>query len=175
MRIRLGALAAAALFVVGCDNSATSPRNDESALLVFDQAATTDAASGVPRGPIMDRQLPDDIKLTDAQKAVIKGLHDAFAVAHKAQFDQLKAIHEKARAARKASKTWAEVGAILDKGKPIMDALKPDFDALHAAVAAILTPAQKAWFESHRRPDGGPLGVRHLGPMPGRGMMPGRP
>mgnify|MGYP001573408222 CR=1 FL=1 len=174
MRIRLGALAAATLFLVGCDNSATSPRSDESAVLVFNQAATTDAASGVPRGPFMDRQLPDTIRLTDAQRAAIKKLHDDFAVAHKTQFEQLKAIHQEARAARKAGKTWAEVGAILDKGQPIMDAMKADFEALRAAVAAILTPAQKAWFESHKRPDGGPLGVRHLGPMPGRGMMPGR-
>ena len=174
MRIRLGALAAAALFIVGCDNSATSPRGDESAVLVFDQAATTDAASGVPRGPFMDRQLPADIKLTDEQKAAIKALHDAFAVAHKTQFEQLQGIHQEARAAKQANKTWAEVGAILDKGQPIMEAMKADFEALRAAVAAILTPAQQAWFESHRRADGGPLGVRHLGPMPGRGMMPGR-
>ena len=175
MRIRIGALAAAAILVVGCDNSATSPRNDESAVLVFDQAATTDAATGVPRGPIMDRALPDSIKLTDAQKASIKALHDAFGVAHKAQFDQLKAIHEEARAAGKAGKTRAEVGAILDKGQPIMDAMKADFDALRVNVEALLTPAQKAWFAAHKRPDGGPLGVRHMGPMPGRGMMPGRP
>lgn len=175
MRIRLGALAAAALFVVGCDNSATSPRSDESAVLAFDQAATTDAASGVPRGPFMDRQLPDNIRLTDAQKTAIKKLHDDFAVAHKTQFEQLKAIHQEARAARKTGKTWTEVGAILDKGKPIMDAMKPDFEALHTAVAAILTAEQKAWFAAHKRPDGGPLGVRHLGPMPGRGLMPGRP
>lgn len=175
MRIGLGALAAAAIFVVGCDNSATSPRNDESAVLVFDQAATTDAATGVPRGPIMDRELPADIKLTDAQKAAIKVLHDAFAVAHRAQFDQLKAIHIAARAAVKAGKTRAEVGAIIDSGQPIMDAMKADFDALRLKVEAILTPAQKAWFAEHKRPDGGPLGVRHMGPMPGRGMMPGRP
>lgn len=175
MRIRLGALAAAAVFVVGCDNRATNPQFDESAVLVFDQAATTDAASGVPRGPIMDRELPADIKLTDAQKTAIKALHDAFAVAHKAQFDQLKAIHDEARTAVKAGKTRAEVGAILDKGQVIMDAMKADFDALKVKVEALLTPAQKAWFAEHKRPDGGPLGVRHMGPMPGRGQMPGRP
>jgi len=175
MRIRLGALAAAALFVVGCENSATGLRNDESAVLAFDQAATTDAASGVPRGPFMDRELPDSIKLTDAQIASIKALHDAFATAHKAQFDQLKAIHEAAAAAVKAGKTRAEVGAILDKGQLIMDAMKADFEALRVKVEAILTPAQKAWFAAHKRPDGGPLGVRWMGPMPGRGMMPGKP
>ena len=175
MRMKLGALAAVAAFVVACDNNATSPRNTELALLAFDQAATTDAASGVPRGPFMDRQLPDSLKLTGAQIATIKALQDAFAAAHQAQFAQLRAIHEEARAAVKAGATRADVGAIFDKGQPIMEAMKADFDALRAAIAAILTPAQKAWFAAHQRADGGPLGVRHLGPMPGRGQMPGRP
>lgn len=167
MRITLGTLAAVAVFAAACDNSATSPRDRENALLAFDQAATTDAATGVARGPIMNRQLPDSIKLTDAQKASIKALHDAFAAAHATQFAQLKAIHEQARAAHKAGATRAEIMVILDKGKPIMDAMKPDFEALRAAVGAILTSAQKAWFEAHRRGDGGPMGVRHMG-MPGR-------
>lgn len=175
MRFRLGALAAAALLVAGCDNSATGLRNDESAVLAFDQAATVDAATGVPRGPFMDHALPAEIQLTDAQKAAIKALHDAFVVAHKAQFDQLKAIHEEARAAVKAGKTRAEVGAILDKGQAIMVAMKADFEALRVKVEAILTAAQKAWFADHKRPDGGPLGIRWMGPMPGRGTMPGGP
>ena len=63
-----------------------------------------------------------------------------------------------------AGKTREEVRAILEKGKPIMDGMKADMDALHAAVGAVLTPAQKAWFDAHRRQDGGPLGR----PMPGR-------
>ncbi len=89
MRIRLGALAAATLFIVGCDNSATSPRGDESAVLVFDQAATTDAASGVPRGPFMDRQLPDSIKLTDVQKAAIPVLRHRIGCNFQAQAEGL--------------------------------------------------------------------------------------
>jgi Spy/CpxP family protein refolding chaperone len=160
----MSALAVAAIFIAACDNAATAPKADESALLVFDQAASMDSASGVPRGPFMDRELPDSIKLTDAQKAAIKALHDAYAAAHKAQFDQLKAIHDEARAAMKAGKTRDEVKAILDKGKVIMDGMKADFDALQAKVQAILTPAQKAWFAAHQRHEGGPMG----------GMMPGR-
>ena len=54
MRIRLGALAAAAVFIVGCDNTTTSPRVDQSLVLAFDQAATMDSASFVPRGPMYD-------------------------------------------------------------------------------------------------------------------------
>ena len=81
--------------------------------------ATSDSATGVPRGPVVRQRqgFPTSIRLTDAQKAAIKALHDAFAAAHKAQFDQLKAIHEEARAAVKAGKTRAEVRAILDEGE----------------------------------------------------------
>lgn len=164
MRIRLGALAAVAVFVVGCDNATTSPRVDESAVLAFDQAATMDSASFVPRGPMYDGEMPDSIKLTDDQKVAIKALHDAFAAAHKAQFDQLAAIHGEARAAFKAGKTRTDIAAILQKSRPIMEAMRPDFEALRVAVGAILTPAQKAWAAAHQRMGPGPMG----GPMPGR-------
>lgn len=169
MRIRLGALAAAAVFIVGCDNTTTSPRVDQSLVLAFDQAATMDSASFVPRGPMFDGAMPDSIKLTDAQKAAIKALHDAFAVAHKAQFTQLAAIHEQARAAFKAGKTRTEIAAILQTSRPIMEAMRADFDALRVAVGAILTPAQKAWAAAHQRTGPG------MGPGPMGGPMPGRP
>ncbi len=165
MRIRLSALAIVAVVVAACDNSTTSPRADESAVLAFDLASTLDSATLVPRGPMYDSAVPDSIKLTDAQKAAIKALHDAFAVAHKAQFDALVVIRQEARAAFKAGKTRTEVQAILAKGKPIMDALRIDFAKLREAVGAILTPAQKAWAAAHMPKGPGPLG----------GMMPGKP
>ncbi len=164
MKFKLAALAVALVSVVACDRSITNPRADDGALLVFNQAASLDSATSVPRGPSMDRDLPDSLKLTDAQKTAIKALHDAFATAHAAQFAQLKAIHEQARAAYKAGATKAEVRAILEKGKPIMESMRADFDALRAKVDAILTPAQKAWREAHKRAGPGPMG----GPMPGR-------
>lgn len=165
MKLKLAAFAVVALFVAACDNAATAPNNAESVMAAFDAAASMDSATSVPRGPVVDRELPDSIKLTDAQKAAIKALHDAFAAAHKTQFDQLKAIREEARAAAKAGKTRDEVRTILAKEKPIMDAMKADFDAMRAKIDAILTPAQKAWFAAHQRMGGGPMG----GPM-----MPGR-
>jgi len=164
VRIRLGALVAAAVFVAACDNNTTSPRVDESAMLLFDQAATLDSVSLVPRGPMYDGAAPDDIKLTEGQKAAIKALHDAYAASHKAQFERLTAIHQQARDALKAGKTRTEVAAILATGKPIMEAMRADFAVLRTAVAAILTPAQLAWAAAHQRQGGGPMG----GPMPGR-------
>jgi hypothetical protein len=164
MRIHTAVLIATVAFVAACEKSTTSPLVDESASLQFDQQATLDSASLVPRGPYYDSGVPDSLKLTAAQEAAIKALHDAFAAAHKAQFDQLAAIRQEAMAAVKAGKTRMEVGTILMKGMPIMLSMRADFEALRAAVGAILTPAQKAWAASHQRMGPGPLG----GPMPGR-------
>lgn len=179
MKLRIAALFAAVAFASACDNAATGPNAArESALLQFDAHATMDSATLVPRGPAYDTEgPPDSLKLTDAQKAAIKALHDAFAAAHKTQFDQLKAIRDEARAAIQAGKTREEVRAILEKSRVIMESMKADFEALRAAIAAVLTPAQQAWAAAHRRQGGGPMGGPALGarggpmgPMgPGRG------
>lgn len=179
MKLRIAALFAAVAFASACDNAATGPNAArESALLQFDAQATMDSATLVPRGPAYDTEgPPDSLKLTDAQKAAIKALHDAFAAAHKTQFDQLKAIRDEARAAIQAGKTREEVRAILEKSRVIMESMKADFEALRAAIAAVLTPAQQAWAAAHRRQGGGPMGGPALGarggpmgPMgPGRG------
>ncbi|MBA4072903.1 MAG: hypothetical protein C0497_13845 [Gemmatimonas sp.] len=180
MKLRIAALLAAAAFASACDNAATGPNaSRETALLQFDAQATMDSATLVPRGPAYENEGPPDaLKLTDAQKAAIKALHDAFAAAHKTQFDQLKAIREEARAAIQAGKTREQVRAILEKGRPIMESMKADFEALRAAVAAILTPEQQAWAAAHRRQSGGPMGGPALGarggPMGPMGPMGGR-
>jgi len=175
MKLRIAAVIAALAVVAACEKNTTAPLASEDAVLAFNAQNLLDSASMVPRGPAFDngRGLPDSLKLTAAQEAAIKALHDAFAAAHKAQFDQLKAIHDEALAAIKAGKTRDEVRAILEKAKPIMDAMKADFDALRAAVAAILTPAQKAWAAAHQRLGGGPMGGPPFG-APG-GPMRGRP
>lgn len=168
MKFKLTALAVALVSVVACDRSITNPRDQEAALLAFDQASAMDSAVMVPRGPFMDNAPPDSIKLTDAQKTAIKAIQDAFAAAHAAQFAQMKAIHEEAMAAMKAGKTRAEVKTILDKGRPIMESMKADFDAMRTKIEAILTPAQKAWAAAHHRGGGGIMGGQPMGPMPGR-------
>lgn len=166
MKLRIAALFVAAAYASACDNAATGPNAArEAALLVqFDAQATMDSATLVPRGPAYENAgPPDSLKLTDAQKAAIKALHDAFAAAHKTQFDQLKAIREEARTAIKAGKTRDEVRAILEKSRPIMESMKADFEALRAAITAILTPEQQAWAAAHRRQGGGPMGGPGLG------------
>lgn len=180
MKLRIATLIAVAALASACDNAATGPNTArEAALLQFDAQATMDSATLVPRGPAYENEGPPEVlKLTDAQKAAIKALHDAFFAAHKPQFDQLKAIREEARAAIQTGKTREQVRAILEKGRPIMESMKADFEALRAAVAAVLTPEQQVWAATHRRQGGGPMGGPALGarggPMGPMGPMGGR-
>jgi Spy/CpxP family protein refolding chaperone len=82
--------------------------------------------------------------LTDAQKAQIRALEQAFQTANKADLDAVKAILEQARAAAQAGKTKAEVEAIIATAKPIMDRLEAARRSLKTQIEAVLTPEQKA-------------------------------
>jgi len=166
MKLRILALVAVAAFVAACETSTTAPQADDNAVLAFNTQNLLDSAAAVPRGPAFDngpRGIPDSLRLTGAQIAAINALHDAFAAAHTAQLNQLKAIHDEALAAIKAGKTREEVRTILEKSKPIIESMKADFEALRTAIAAILTPAQKAWAATHQRQGGGPMGSPPVG------------
>jgi len=122
----------------------------------------TDGRSG--RAP-----LPDSLALTQAQKDSIDVLKAAFKTANAESLAQLKAIFDEAKAARQAGKTRDEVHAILATARPIRDALKPAVEALHAAIRAVFTPAQRAWLEANRPPMPGglgPIGRGHRPPPP---------
>jgi Spy/CpxP family protein refolding chaperone len=158
-------LAALAL-VAACDRGPTQPTQLTLAAqldLVDPYVLTFNASNGLPgepfhvsgpgsrpdaRGP--GRPFPDSLKLTAAQKTAIQALRDAFDVAHKADLDALKAIHDQARAAMRAGKSRDDVRAILERAKPILDRLHTAFDALHTAIENVLTPAQKAWIAAHK-------------------------
>jgi Spy/CpxP family protein refolding chaperone len=83
--------------------------------------------------------------LTDAQKAQMRALEQAFQTANKADLDAVKAIIEQARAAAAAGKSKAEVEAIMATAHPAMARLDAARQALKAALEAVLTPEQKAW------------------------------
>jgi Spy/CpxP family protein refolding chaperone len=82
--------------------------------------------------------------LTDAQKAQMRSLEQAFQTANKADLDAVKAILDQARAAAQAGKSKAEVEAIIATAKPAMDRLNAARAALKSQIEAILTPEQKA-------------------------------
>jgi Spy/CpxP family protein refolding chaperone len=102
---------------------------------------------------------PDSLALTNEQKAEMHTLREAFRTEHASALDSLRAIFQEARTARDSGATREEVRAILVTGRPIAEALRPDVRALHVALRAVLTDAQRAWIAAHRPP-------RHHGPMP---------
>ena len=167
--LRVTPIVAAALVFAACGHEPTEPTLEAQLNLVDPYVLAFNATNGLPGEPFHAEgrpgskpgdvgpgaRFPDELKLTDAQKAAIQALVDAFNTAHQADLAALKAIHEQARAAMQAGKTRAEVKAILDTAKPVLDRMRAAFDALHTAIEAVLTPAQRAWITAHK-PTGPP-------------------
>lgn len=177
-RMLVGAVAAAGLVLAACSDSATQPSGsaDDYSLVMFGGSGSALEGTMGPQGPRpFDGRsgvphLPDSLALTADQQAQIKALRDAFIAAHQTQIDALHAIFEEAHTARENGATRDEVRAILEGGRTIGEALRPDVEALHTAIQNVLTAEQKAWLESHRRQPPEGLG-RGRGPG-GRGGPP---
>lgn len=103
------------------------------------------SASVVDRAGIGASELPDSLRLSADQKAMITALHDAYKAANKADFDALKAIEAELKAARKAGKPRADIDAILKKAEPIVARLRAAFAKLQVEIKKLYTPAQLAW------------------------------
>ena len=142
-----------ALVAAACSSDSTGPINSDlrsADATAFGTAFTV--AGGYDADTYQNRLingLPDDLALSDAQKAQIKTLVQAFNQSTKADHDALAAILNQAHDAAKAGKTRAEVQAILDTGKPIRDRLSAAEAKLKSDIAAVLTAEQRAWLESH--------------------------
>ena len=159
-RKTLAAAMVASLALVACSNDATSPEDsavaDDYSLVMFGSSGaaletTLGAQSGRPfDGRSGAPRLPEELALTDEQKAEIEALRAAFKTEHQTELDALHAIFEEAKAAREGGATREEVRAILDEGRPIGEALREDVQALHEAIRAVLTAEQQAWIEAHR-------------------------
>lgn len=174
---RVAVMVAAVAALAACSNDdPASPQtviDDDFALVMFGESGAALENSLGPQGgrPFDGRTacaaLPDELALTDEQKAEIAALRDAFRTEHQAELDALRAIFDEARAAREAGATRDEVRAILEDGRDIAEGLRADVQALHAAIRDVFTEEQLAWIEANRRrpPDG--LGERR-GPR-GRG------
>lgn len=95
-------------------------------------------------------RLPDSLQLTDEQRAEMHALREAFRLEHAEALDALREIFQEARAARRAGASRREIRAILAEGRTIVEALRPDVRALHEALRAVLTDAQRAWLAANR-------------------------
>lgn len=153
---------AATLFLGACDTATTDPSastadqvNDDYALMMFGESGAalagtmgTDAQSF--DGRHAHPSLPEELALTEEQKAAIQALRDAFKEEHAEEIAALKAIFESARAARIAGASREEVHAILLTARPIARELRPDVVALWTAIWDVLTEEQQAWLIEHR-------------------------
>ncbi|MBX3131794.1 MAG: hypothetical protein KF689_00235 [Gemmatimonadaceae bacterium] len=102
---------------------------------------------------------PDSLALTDEQRAEMLALRIEFREAHSEELAALRLIFMEARQARLSGASRQEVQQILAGGREIAQALRPDVEALHAALRAVLTDAQRAWLAANRPP-------RRFGPRP---------
>ncbi len=158
---RLAWFAAATLIISACSGDTTSPTTTDANLLgagAFGTALTT--AGGYDAGVYQDRLingLPDELELTDDQRARIRSLVEAFQQATQADREALGAILREAHQAVEAKKTREEVQAILAKGVDIRNRLGAAEAKLKADIDAVLTAEQRAWIAAHSprncRPD----------------------
>lgn len=151
---------AAALLVGACAESPTAAADtaDDFALVVFGEAGT--ALEGTmgeqPAHRPFDgrsgrRGFPPGLELSDEQIAEMRALREAFRAEHAETLDALREVFQQARAARVAGASREEVRAILEQGRPLIETLRPHVRALHDALRAVLTDAQREWLENQRR------------------------
>ena len=137
------------------DTSAVAA-NDYSLVVFGSSGAALEGTLGPAGAPFDGRSgfppFPDSIALSDAQKAQMQALRDAFRTAHQSDLDALKAIFDQARAAHDAGATRDSVRTILQQARAIQQSLQAAVDALHQGILAVLTDAQRAWLAAHRPP-----------------------
>lgn len=163
MRPSTATLLVASLVLAGCSGDrSTGPNNgtaseDDYALVMFGPMG---AALETTLGPqASDRpfdgrsgwaRLPEELALTDEQRAEIQALREAFRTEHADELEDLRAIFQEARAAREAGATREEIRAILVQGREIAMGLHLAVFELHQAIKGVFTAEQLAWLEAHR-------------------------
>lgn len=105
-------------------------------------------------GPLFaTRRLPDNLKLTDAQRSQIKGLVASYRAAHRDDLQALATAMKEVRAARNTGQTpeqrrsaFAQTAA---RTAPVRQRLAAANKQLSADIQQVLTPDQRAWLASH--------------------------
>lgn len=133
-------LLSATAILAACSDSATAPSPALEAeldeVVLETSASPNDLARAQDR---RDRRPPrDSVRLTERQKECIQDVIEAFRSANKEVLDALQAIHQKAREAKAAGATRAEVARILEQAKPLLERLREAHQALHEKIRACL-------------------------------------
>jgi Spy/CpxP family protein refolding chaperone len=141
----------AAFALAACSGDTTSPA-DDTAIEQSISGMDVSAASGASALQYRDRlfgSLPEELRLTDAQRAQIRALVDAFESATRDDRRALGAILADIRKAIHDGKGRDEVRRILHRAEPIHDRLAAAHRKLIADIDAVLTPEQRAWIRAH--------------------------
>lgn len=141
MRIRtISVLLSMTAILAACSDSTTAPsaalESELEEVMLETSASPNEVARAQDR---RDRKPPRGAdRLTEKQKECIQDAIAGFRSANKEVLDALKAIHQKAREAKAAGATRAEVARILEDAKPLLERLRAAHEALHKEIRACL-------------------------------------
>ncbi|MEO8193271.1 MAG: Spy/CpxP family protein refolding chaperone [Gemmatimonadales bacterium] len=150
---RIVFIALTAFSLAACSSDTSGPVSPDVATLdagAFGTALTL--AGGYDAETYQNRLVnafPDELKLSDDQRAKIRALIESFQQSTRADREALGAIIREARAAAEAHKSRAEIEAILAKGNAIHARLVEAEAKLKSDIDAVLTPEQRAWIAAH--------------------------
>ena len=97
------------------------------------------------------RRLPDNLKLTEAQRTQIKALMQRFELATKSDREAMMTLMKAVRAARQAGQSEEQIRQLLARGEPIRQRLAQAAERLKQAIGGVLTAEQKAWLAEDAR------------------------
>lgn len=112
-------------------------------------SAPRDTGLTVPTG---EYGLPASLALTESQRAQITALRTEYSKAIAADSAAWLSIFERARAARAAGATQAQIDAILAEGDPLRAKMEQARLTMQAGIDAVFTPAQREWLAKCRGP-----------------------
>lgn len=141
MRFRtITVLLSTTAILAACSDSATGPSPALESELEEVMLETSASPNEVARAQDRRDRKPPRVgdRLTDRQKECIQDAIAAFRSANKEVLDALQAIHQKAREAKAAGATRAEVARILEEAKPLLERLRAAHEALHKEIRACL-------------------------------------
>jgi Spy/CpxP family protein refolding chaperone len=95
------------------------------------------------------RRLPDNLKLSDSQRAQIKSLVSSFRTGHRDDLKSLAASMKQVRAARLAGQTTDQRRALFAQTAPARQRLIAAGKQLTIDVQQVLTADQRSWLASH--------------------------
>jgi Spy/CpxP family protein refolding chaperone len=159
--MRIAVLALIATSLAACASDVTSPQlqpaPENSVATAGDAMGHGPWAfgrRGMGFGPMMfaSRHLPDNLKLTDAQRTQVRSLMSAFRTAHKDDLSAMAAVGRQAFAARRSGVklTADQRKAMFAQTAPVRQRLMAANKDLRAQIEQVLTPDQRSWLASHR-------------------------